>query len=39
MASLLTTKQREELNMAIHEYLLKNKYHQAAQALAQETGI
>jgi hypothetical protein len=30
MANLLTTKQREELNMAIHEYLLKNKYHQAA---------
>jgi hypothetical protein len=39
MASLLTNKQREELNMAIHEYLLKNKYHQAAQALSQEAGL
>ena len=33
----LTTKQREELNQAIHEYLVKHKYTQAAAMLQQES--
>jgi hypothetical protein len=32
----LTTKQKEELHSAIYEYLVKNKYLQAAQALSDE---
>jgi hypothetical protein len=35
----LTTKQKEELNVAIHEYLVKHKYGRAAQALVEDTGI
>lgn len=30
----LTAKQKEELNQAIHEYLTKSKYTQAANLLA-----
>ena len=32
----LTTKQKEELHSAIYEYLVKNKFLQAAQALSEE---
>lgn len=35
----LTSKQKEELNAAIHEYLVKNRYSQAAQIFAEEAGI
>lgn len=35
----LTSKQKEELNHAIHEYLVKNKFLQSAQIFAEETGI
>jgi hypothetical protein len=35
----LTSKQREELNNAIHEYLVKNRFTQSAQIFAEETGI
>ena len=35
----LTSKQREELNSAIHEYLVKNKFSQSAQAFAEELGL
>ena len=35
----LTTKQREELNLAIHEYLIKQKYTEAAQLFAEESKI
>ena len=35
----LTTKQKEELNQAIHEYLVKHNYLQAANLLMQEASI
>lgn len=35
----LTTKQKEELNSAIYEYLVKHKYPQAASVLANEAAI
>jgi hypothetical protein len=35
----LTTKQREELNNAIYEYLVKSKYANSAQAFAEECQI
>ena len=35
----LTAKQKEELNVAIHEYLLKSRYTQAAAMLAEEAAI
>lgn len=35
----LTTKQKEELNLAIHEYLLKHKYLKAAHEFAEETNL
>ena len=35
----LTPKQKEELNQAIYEYLVKNKYAQAASSFIQDTGI
>ena len=35
----LTTKQKEELNQAIYEYLVKNKYAGAAQMFAEESKI
>jgi LisH len=35
----LTPKQKEELNQAIHEYLLKHKYNQAADYFVQEANI
>ena len=35
----LTTKQKEELNQAIYEYLVKNKYIGAAQVFAEESKI
>jgi LisH len=35
----LTTKQREELNLAIHEYLVKHHFVSAAEALAEEAKV
>lgn len=35
----LTTKQKEELNLAILEYLNKNKFKNAAEQFADEAGI
>lgn len=35
----LTSKQREELNLAIHEYLIKNRFTSAASIFAEEAGI
>ena len=35
----LTTKQREELNLAIHEYLIKQKYTDVAQLFAEEVKL
>ena len=34
----LTPKQKEELNSAIYEYLIKHKYAQAATVFDEETG-
>ena len=35
----LTPKQKEELNLAIHEYLCKNNYLVAAESLKEEASI
>jgi len=35
----LTPKQKEELNQAIHEYLLKNRYSQCAEYFEKEANI
>ena len=35
----LTTKQKDELNVAILEYLIKHGYAQAASAFSLETGL
>lgn len=35
----LTSKQRDELNVAIHEYLVKNKFTTSAQIFAEEAGL
>lgn len=35
----LTSKQRDELNLAIHEYLVKNKFTSSAEIFAEEAGI
>ena len=35
----LTPKQREDLNFAIQEYLMKNKFENSAQAFAQEANV
>ena len=35
----LTTRQKEELNLAIHEYLVKHHFIQAAQTLAEEANL
>lgn len=35
----LTSKQKDELNQAIHEYLVKNKLPQSAELFANEVGI
>jgi len=35
----LTTKQKDELNQAILEYLMKNRFDGAAQAFCDEAGV
>lgn len=35
----LTSKQKEELNTAILEYLMKNGFHEAAQAFMRQAGL
>lgn len=35
----LTSKQKDELNHAIHEYLVKSKFAQSAELFANEVGI
>ena len=35
----LTTKQKEDLNLAIYEYMIKHKYTTSAQTFAEESQI
>jgi len=35
----LTTKQKEELNLAIYEYLIKHKYSSAAENFVEESKL
>lgn len=35
----LTSKQKDELNAAIHEYLLKNKFTHSAELFAEEANV
>jgi len=35
----LTTKQRDELNVAIHEYLVKNNFEQSAELFVEEASL